>query len=259
MNWAWDQRLGPSAKLILLALADDADDSGQCWPAVRGIAGKCLVSERTVQRALKEFETEGLLATTARFTDKGRQTSNVYQLVMSPHPDKMSPSPAQERTGGDADVTPRVTQLCRAGGDTTVTPLEPLTESLSEPPPQPAVATNAVLLLPPSLPSGQHREIVRMLDGMHPADAQTLLDELEGALETPGTIKTTAARWFGTLVRRHASGQFSPSAGIHVAARREARSAPVALTAQHQRIATVPSIDVRQRLDAIRRRTSART
>ena len=155
MNWAWDQRLGPSAKLILLALADDADDSGQCWPAVRRIAGKCLVSERTVQRALKEFETTGLLATTPRFTDKGRQTSNVYKLVMTPHPDKMSPSPAKSRTRGDTSVTLGATQLCRGEGDTAVAPLEPPREALSEPPQQPVDAQSTELLLPRSLPLAQ--------------------------------------------------------------------------------------------------------
>ena len=257
MNWAWDQRLGPSAKLILLALADDADDSGQCWPAVRRIAGKCLVSERTVQRALKEFETTGLLATTPRFTDKGRQTSNVYKLVMTPHPDKMSPSPAKSRTRGDTSVTLGATQLCRGEGDTAVAPLEPPREALSEPPQQPVDAQSTELLLPRSLPLAQNREIARMLEGTSPADAQVLLDELEGALETPGTIKTTAARWFRALVRRQKAGQFAPSAGIHITARRDANQVSAILINQDRRIATVPSSDLRQRLEAIRRRALA--
>ncbi|MGE5451100.1 MAG: helix-turn-helix domain-containing protein [Acidobacteriota bacterium] len=35
MHWAWEQRLAPSLKLVLMALADAADDEGQCWPSVR--------------------------------------------------------------------------------------------------------------------------------------------------------------------------------------------------------------------------------
>lgn len=61
MNWAWEQKLPPSSKLILMSLADAADDTGECWPRVRIIAEKCCTSERTVQRVLKEFEQSGVL------------------------------------------------------------------------------------------------------------------------------------------------------------------------------------------------------
>ncbi len=42
MNWAWEQRLPPNSKLILMALADSADEIGKCWPRVRLIAEKVL-------------------------------------------------------------------------------------------------------------------------------------------------------------------------------------------------------------------------
>ncbi|MGB5741636.1 MAG: helix-turn-helix domain-containing protein, partial [Sedimenticolaceae bacterium] len=34
MNWAWRQTLTPTLKLVLMALADSADDQGVCWPSV---------------------------------------------------------------------------------------------------------------------------------------------------------------------------------------------------------------------------------
>lgn len=64
MHWAWEQRLPPSLKLVLMALADAADDAGQCWPSLRTLAAKCCVSERTVQRVMKDFERMGLLLVT---------------------------------------------------------------------------------------------------------------------------------------------------------------------------------------------------
>jgi AraC-like DNA-binding protein len=76
MHWAWSQVLPPAPKLILMALADNADDAGYCWPRVKKIAERCSVSERTVQRTLKNFETSALLKVIRRFRpEDGRQTS----------------------------------------------------------------------------------------------------------------------------------------------------------------------------------------
>ncbi|MGB5255148.1 MAG: helix-turn-helix domain-containing protein, partial [Sedimenticolaceae bacterium] len=47
MNWAWRQALTPTLKLVLMALADAADDQGVCWPSVSTLAKKCSVSTRT--------------------------------------------------------------------------------------------------------------------------------------------------------------------------------------------------------------------
>ena len=40
MNWAWQQLLKPVPKLVLMALADAADDEGVCWPSVATLASK---------------------------------------------------------------------------------------------------------------------------------------------------------------------------------------------------------------------------
>ena len=34
MNWAWHQGIKPVPKLVLMVLADAADDQGVCWPSV---------------------------------------------------------------------------------------------------------------------------------------------------------------------------------------------------------------------------------
>ncbi len=42
--------------LVLLALADIADDNGECWPSVGYIARKCRIDTRTVQRRIRSLE-----------------------------------------------------------------------------------------------------------------------------------------------------------------------------------------------------------
>ncbi len=51
----------PSEKLVLLALADWANDEGYCYPSIAKVARKTGVSERTVQRVLRDAETAKLV------------------------------------------------------------------------------------------------------------------------------------------------------------------------------------------------------
>lgn len=50
---------GGNGLVVLLALADQADDDGWCYPSVAYIAGKCRLSERAVQDNLARLETMG--------------------------------------------------------------------------------------------------------------------------------------------------------------------------------------------------------
>ena len=219
MNWAWDQRLPPNAKLILMALADSADDAGECWPRLRTLASKCCVSERTVQRALQQFESTGLLSVKHRFTDAGRQTSNRYRLAVGAYPDKLSPSPLTGTKEGDNDVTLRVTELRPPGGDTAMSRQEPPGDSSREPTTREAEG----LHFPDRLPNAQKTEVASLLRHLEPSQAQLLLDELGGALQVAGTIRTSAARWLRALIRRHAEGTFVPRAGVGIAQERRSQ------------------------------------
>lgn len=60
MSWVWEQHLASTTKLVLLALADHADDEGTCWPRINGVAAKCGVSDRTVQRVLQKAQDNGV-------------------------------------------------------------------------------------------------------------------------------------------------------------------------------------------------------
>lgn len=82
LNWAWEQNLAPTTKLILLAFADHADDSGVCWPGRKGVAAKCGVSTRTVERQVKTLEQHGLIWREPRFRSDGSQRTSLYHLTL---------------------------------------------------------------------------------------------------------------------------------------------------------------------------------
>jgi len=84
LAWASKQKTGNgTTKLILLCLANYADDKNSCFPSFKTI---CLISEcsrATVIRALKKLEEKGFISINKRFQemqDSARQTSNIYQL-----------------------------------------------------------------------------------------------------------------------------------------------------------------------------------
>jgi biotin operon repressor len=68
-----------SAKLVLLALADNANDSGFCWPSTSTIARKCGLSRRSVSAKIAELQSAGLL----RIAPK-KGVSNHY--IVTPKP-----------------------------------------------------------------------------------------------------------------------------------------------------------------------------
>ena len=64
MSQVWAE--GPnsaSERLLLLALADFADDNGVCWPSMETIAEKACMSERNARRVVRKLESEGYLET----------------------------------------------------------------------------------------------------------------------------------------------------------------------------------------------------
>lgn len=80
MNWVWqDVRVEGGLKLILLAIADNADDNGVAWPSLQTIASKAEVSLSTAKRKVKQLETLGLMSVTRR-TVGYNNSSNKYRL-----------------------------------------------------------------------------------------------------------------------------------------------------------------------------------
>ena len=96
MSAVWESNAGPAvSRMVLLALADFADDSGKAWPSINAIAKRCAISARSVNRCIAELEANGHLERERRFNN-----SNMYKLTprTEPTPDTAS--------GGDTTSPP---------------------------------------------------------------------------------------------------------------------------------------------------------
>lgn len=80
MNWAWEQVLGVSHKIVLVALADHADNDGVCWPGMAWVSEKTGVKKRTLIKVIHELEREGLITVERRKGEQGKQDTNRYLL-----------------------------------------------------------------------------------------------------------------------------------------------------------------------------------
>lgn len=242
MNWAWEQRLPPNSKLILMALADAADEVGQCWPRVRLIAEKCCTSERTVQRVLKELEATGFLQIERNYRKDGSQSSNIYSLNLTSPPDRLSPPSDKLTLEGDMGVSPPVTRGTPPG-DRVLSPHESPTRTINESslqlpvkvthkrthasvPCEGGVCASDALVWPSQLNGRERHAIAAMVGGLNVNDAQMLLDELAGVMATK-SVKTSPERWFRAVRARFHQGQFVPSAGLAAKEKRfRVQSAP---------------------------------
>ena len=92
MSRVWERsRQSGGALLVLLAMADFADDQGLAFPSIGTLARKARLSERQVQRVLAELAAAGELVVRP---GAGRQGSHLFRVTVgaaTPAPDKTSP------------------------------------------------------------------------------------------------------------------------------------------------------------------------
>ena len=72
----------PLRKLVLIKLADNASDQGECWPSVPYIAEQCEMSVRSVQSHIKKLVEDGLVSVEERKSSNGLNRTNVYTLIL---------------------------------------------------------------------------------------------------------------------------------------------------------------------------------
>lgn len=76
-RWAWQQRCGRSAdKVVLLSLADRADERHRCYPSISRLADDTELDRKTVLLALGRLESAGLLR-----PDKREGRATIYHLL----------------------------------------------------------------------------------------------------------------------------------------------------------------------------------
>ena len=68
-------------KLVLLKLADNANDDGECFPSYQHIADQCEMGRSTVKGHIKALAEAGYLIIQVR-NRPGYQTSNSYKLTL---------------------------------------------------------------------------------------------------------------------------------------------------------------------------------
>ena len=98
----------PLRKLVLIKLADNANDKGECWPSYQHIADQCEISRRSVMRHIDALIADGFVSKRSRKTPDGA-TTNVYAL-------RFEVAEAEDLRG-DRESPPGVTES-HQGGDT---------------------------------------------------------------------------------------------------------------------------------------------
>jgi hypothetical protein len=89
-----------AARLVLIVVADFADDQGYAYPSVETLARKALITERTAQRAIAELIEIGELRVDRQ---AGMRGCNLYQVLFPDHRPATTPptpQPASDQ-GGD--------------------------------------------------------------------------------------------------------------------------------------------------------------
>ena len=98
--------VGPSEKLLLLALANYADENGRSYPSQKRLASDTGLSDRTIRRLLAEMADAGLLTRTERTRSDGSRSSDIITLTF---PTQMS--------GGADTMSGGVRTQCPGGAD----------------------------------------------------------------------------------------------------------------------------------------------
>jgi len=97
-EWAWQvPDLLPSARLLLLALAEHVSEGTICFPGQSRLAAMCGVSDRQVRSLLRDLAARGLITVEHRPGQGRGRKSNVYRLEMgNRQPASVSPDDQPE-------------------------------------------------------------------------------------------------------------------------------------------------------------------
>jgi DNA-binding transcriptional regulator YhcF (GntR family) len=80
MNIGFASNLKPTAKLIYIAIADFANDDGECFPSKSKLAEKASVSMSTMKYYLRAFEILGIVKSEQLYRNNGSKSSLFYKI-----------------------------------------------------------------------------------------------------------------------------------------------------------------------------------
>jgi hypothetical protein len=127
----------PLRKLVLIKLADNASDVGECWPSYQHIADQCEISKRSVMNHITALCNAGLLRKEIRKGGPKGNSSNVYFLTLDGGGAPPAPGVVQQIHQGSAAGSPP-SESPALGGSAVAAPrisnsLEPVIEPIIEP------------------------------------------------------------------------------------------------------------------------------
>jgi hypothetical protein len=221
MSIVWELDLPPGEKLVLLALADQANDQGlQCWPSIPTIAHRSGQGERTVHRVIASLEKKRHLTRNLR---TGLSTQYHVHPCQNGTPAKMAPLP-------NATLTPAkmAPHPCQNG---TLTINEPLETSIDAKASKRAREHKPQIIIPDWIPKAAWDGWTEMRKLKHSAPSPRALELAIGVLEKlrakghdPGEVldQSTLNGWKGLFPikdtqnghARQSNLQYKPSAAL---------------------------------------------
>ena len=118
----------PLRKLVLVKLADQANDDGECWPSYQSIAEACEMSRRTVISHIEWLEENGFLRRNYRKSKEGLSRSNVFVLTIESGANA-APQGANNSPRGANAAPPSGENFAPGGAN--AAPIETVNESIS--------------------------------------------------------------------------------------------------------------------------------
>ena len=119
ISWAFEAEVGDRiAKLVLLALADHANEQYECWPGAELVAKKAEVHRATVFRAVNYLVSNGFIRREARTHSHGGSRTPLYLLNVENQNQSIV-------AACDRGVSHSSDRGCRTAATTVEPPLEP--------------------------------------------------------------------------------------------------------------------------------------
>jgi DNA-binding transcriptional MocR family regulator len=231
-SWAWQQRVGnAAAKLVLIKIAQNANDDGYAFPGQARIAEETELSKRTVVEKIAYLIEQGWLVVERRATAKGYRKTNGYlipryvaSLSAKPAPGSeslsaddrsLSAAPAPKQSVEQSEDTPSKTSSSRVERANFDALFDAFAEHVQKPPETPSHRSGYVKLVREALAAGWTPEKVpRMAEAyrQHETLGEAMLT-LAALLKWAPMLKATEASRFSSkdhlqqvLERRRASG-----------------------------------------------------
>lgn len=209
---ALELNLPQNLKMVMVVLAEFANEEKTCWPSIETIARRASTTSRNAVRILKALEELGMLKRKPRFREDGSQASSLYTLFPEAEAPGSPPSPPDNGASSLPELS---------GGDAPSVSLT--TNKSSEETNNHHNAVVADLIFPKNLDQSEQSLAAQLLTNIPDCHAQQLLDELAGRLRKGGVQSPLG--YLRSLVSCYRQELFTPELAVAIARERKARKA----------------------------------